>query len=118
MKKRILILLFFVSIVSHYSLAQQVTTTELLSSDEVTTQKQSDEPISSVRDTIETGDSIIVIHTVCAPICSSRVRVYNKEWQEVGLLYPPFSSIFPEAYIENGKILWRNNDTFDYTPTP
>ena len=72
--------------------------------------------VTSVRDTLITNDTIIVIHTVCAPICSSRARVYNKEWQEIGVLRPPFQSIFPEAYIENGKLLWRDNDNFDYTP--
>lgn len=72
--------------------------------------------VASVRDTLITNDTIIVIHTVCAPICSSRARVYNKEWQEIGVLRPPFQSIFPEAYIENGKLLWRDNDNFDYTP--
>ena len=72
--------------------------------------------VTSVRDTLITNDTIIVIHTVCAPICSSRARVFNKEWQEIGVLRPPFSSIFPEAYIEDGKLLWRDNDNFDYTP--
>lgn len=72
--------------------------------------------ITSTYDTLYRYDSIIVIHTVCAPICSSHVRVYNKEWEEIGLLKAPFRSIFPEAYIEDGKLLWRDNDTFDYTP--
>ena len=63
-----------------------------------------------------TRDSIIVVHTVCAPICSSHARVYNKEWKEISVLKPPFKSAFPEAYIENGKVLWRDNDNFDYTP--
>lgn len=72
--------------------------------------------VTSVRDTLIANDTIIVIHTVCAPICSSRARVFNKEWQEIGVLRPPFQSIFPEAYIENGKLLWRDNDNFDYTP--
>jgi hypothetical protein len=71
---------------------------------------------TSVRDTILLGDSVIVIHTVCAPICSSRVRVLNKEGVEMGILRPPFRSAFPEAYIEDGKLLWRDNDPFDYTP--
>lgn len=72
--------------------------------------------VISTRDTLITNDSIIVIHTVCAPICSSHARIYNKEWQEVGILRPPFISIFPEAYIEDGKLYWRDNDTFDYSP--
>lgn len=72
--------------------------------------------VISTRDTLITNDSIIVIHTVCAPICSSHARIYNKEWQEIGILRPPFISIFPEAYIEDGKLYWRDNDTFDYSP--
>ena len=74
------------------------------------------EDVTSVRDTLMTNDSIIVIHTVCAPICSSHARVYNKEWQLMGELQAPFTSIFPEAYIEDGQLLWRDNDTLDYTP--
>ena len=72
----------------------------------------------SKRDTLLTNDSIIVIHTVCAPICSSHVRVYNKEWSEIGVLKAPFRSSFPEAYIENNKLLWRDNDNSDYAPAP
>ena len=64
---------------------------------------------TSTRDTLVTGDSIIVIHTVCAPVCSSCARVYNKEWTRIGTLTPPFRSPFPEAYIENGRLLWRDN---------
>lgn len=64
---------------------------------------------TSVRDTLVTGDSIIVIHTVCAPVCSSCARVYNKEWTLIGTITPPFRSPFPEAYIEDGRLLWRDN---------
>ena len=74
------------------------------------------EDITSVRDTLITNDSIIVIHTVCAPICSSHARIYNMEWQLIGVFEPPFKSAFPEAYIEDGRVLWRDNDNFDYTP--
>ena len=74
--------------------------------------------VISTRDTLITNDSIIVIHTVCAPICSSHARIYNKEWQEIGVLKAPFKSIFPEAYIENEKLLWRDNDTLSYSPIP
>ena len=61
--------------------------------------------ITSNKDTLCIHDSILVIHTVCAPICSSHVRVYNKEWEEIGVLKAPFRSIFPEAYVEDGKLL-------------
>ena len=101
----ILLILLFAGMAHHYSFAQQDTTAE----------QQTAAPISK-RDTLVLGDSIMVIHTVCAPICSSHVRVYNKEWQPIGELQAPFTSIFPEAYIEDGKLLWRDNDNLDYTP--
>ena len=93
-----------------------VLVSELLNSNAVASELQNDYDVTSVRDTLLTNDSILVIHTVCAPICSSHVRVYNKEWQYLGALKAPFKSAFPEAYIENNKLLWRDNDTFDYTP--
>ena len=93
-----------------------VLVSELLNSNAVASELQNDYEGTSVRDTLLTNDSILVIHTVCAPICSSHVRVYNKEWQYLGVLKAPFKSAFPEAYIENNKLLWRDNDTFDYTP--
>jgi hypothetical protein len=74
--------------------------------------------ITAVRDTLITNDSIYVIHTVCAPVCSSHVRVYNKEWKPTGVLKAPFKSAFPEAYIQDDRILWRDNDNFDYEPAP
>ena len=73
---------------------------------------------TSVRDTLIGSDSIVVIHTVCAPICSSHVRVYNKEWEYIGTIKPNFKSAFPEAYIQDEKLYWRDNDTTDYSPVP
>lgn len=114
------IILFFLMLVcaaSYSSFAQQTT---IVSDGEPILQDQvceaTDERIMSSRDTLILADSIIVIHTVCAPICSSHVRVYNKEWKEVGTMKAPFKSAFPEAYIEDGKLLWRDNDTLDYAP--
>ena len=111
-------LILFVSAASHYSFAQQTTVHEQSEPSFVSDSKPQYVVPTSVRDTLMVSDSIIVIHTVCAPICSSHVRVYNKEWQEIGILRPPFKSIFPEAYIEDGKILWRDNDAFEYEPAP
>ena len=112
MKKTLLLfVIFFVSVAGHYSSAQQTTVREQ------SEPQQYVEPIS-MRDTLICSDSIVVIHTVCAPICSSHVRVYDKEWRLIGILKAPFKSPFPEAYIENGKLYWRDNDTFDYEPTP
>lgn len=63
------------------------------------------------------GDSIFVVFTACAPQCSSRVRVYNKEWQLIQNVEPPFPSIFPLATVENGRIIWKDNDTWSYQST-
>ncbi|MBR4547568.1 MAG: hypothetical protein IKO66_05960 [Paludibacteraceae bacterium] len=63
------------------------------------------------------GDSILVVFTACAPQCSSCARVYNKEWQLIQTVTPPFSSIFPLATIENGRIVWKDNDTWNYQST-
>ena len=102
--------------VSPSSLAEEVRIHEPSDSINVITDEVTYATPTSIRDTLMTNDSIIVIHTICAPICSSPARVYNKEWQEIGVLKAPFKSAFPEAYIEEGKILWRDNDNFDYTP--
>lgn len=61
-------------------------------------------------------DNIIAVFTVCAPQCSSRVRVYNKEWEYLFPMEPPFQSIFPLAAMdrETGRITWTDNDTWEY----
>lgn len=59
-------------------------------------------------------DSIFVVMTACAPHCSSIARVYNKEWNLIQTVTPPFSSVFPLATIENGRIVWKDNDNWEY----
>jgi hypothetical protein len=108
--EKLIFFLFLAYIASHYSFAQQTTIREQ-------NEPLYTEPISA-RDTIVLGDSIIVIHTVCAPICSSHVRVYNKEWKFIGTIKPYFKSVFPEAYVQDNKLYWRDNDTTDYSPIP
>lgn len=101
-------MVLFVSAVASERLNSNAVASEPLNNDEPT----------SVLDTLIGSDSIVVIHTVCAPICSSCARVYNKEWQFLGNITPPIQTAFPEAYIEDGKLLWRDNDPYDYTPAP
>lgn len=62
------------------------------------------------------SDSIVVVLTVCAPQCSSCVRVYNKEWVQIDAPTPPFSSIFPLATMDpkTGRIEWKDNDDWEY----
>ena len=114
----ILFVLSFVSVASRYSFAEQTTVREQSEPSFVSdSEPPYTEPIST-RDTIALGDSVVVIHTVCAPICSSHVRVYNKEWEYIGTIKPDFKSAFPEAYIQDEKLYWRDNDTTDYSPVP
>lgn len=69
---------------------------------------------SSTIELYKTNDSIIVLMTVCAPQCSSCARVYNKEWELIRTIHPPQPSIFPLATIENGTVVWRDNDDWEY----
>lgn len=55
------------------------------------------------------SDSILLVQTVCAPVCSSLARVYNKEWQIIREVYPPQECIFPFATIQDGRIMWKDN---------
>jgi hypothetical protein len=57
-----------------------------------------------------TGDSVLVVQTVCAPVCSSTARVYNKETYTLLRVIPPtIKGVFPYAWIENGQLHWRDN---------
>jgi hypothetical protein len=59
-------------------------------------------------------DSILVVLTACAPQCSSCARIYNKEWKLIATPQSPTPSIFPLASIENGQIVWKDNDEWEY----
>ena len=72
---------------------------------------------STTMEVCEYADSVLVVITVCAPQCSSCARVYNKEGQVLRTITPPFTSIFPLATIENGRLVWRDNDTWNYQST-
>ena len=65
----------------------------------------------------EATDTILMVFTACAPECSSCARVYNKEWELIHTVTPPFPSIFPLAHIEDGQIIWTDNDTWSYQST-
>ena len=54
-------------------------------------------------------DTIVVIQTACAPICSSCVRVYNKEWVVLRQPAPTESGIFLEAAYRDGQVYWTDN---------
>lgn len=69
---------------------------------------------STTLECYEYGDSTLVVLTACAPQCSSCARVYNKEGEVIRTITPPFTSIFPLATIENGQLVWKDNDTWEY----
>jgi len=62
------------------------------------------------------ADNLIVVYTVCAPVCSSCAHVYNKEWELLFPIEPPFPSVFPLATMdkETGRIVWKDNDKWEY----
>lgn len=60
------------------------------------------------------ADSILVVLTACAPQCSSCACIYNKEWKLIATPQSPTPSIFPLATIENGRIVWKDNDNWEY----
>ena len=60
------------------------------------------------------ADSILVVLTACAPQCSSCARIYNKEWKLIAKPQSPTPSIFPLATIENGRIVCKDNDNWEY----
>ena len=64
---------------------------------------------SCVVEVLEYADSALVVQTVCAPICSSRARVYNKDNKLVRDIEPSCGGVFPYAWIENGVLYWRDN---------
>lgn len=58
-------------------------------------------------------DSFLVVQTACAPICNSRVRVYNKEWQLIHEVEPTVNSTLPFAYFQNDTLVWKDNEVIE-----
>lgn len=71
--------------------------------------------ITITRDTLRFGtDSAMVIETACAPICSSVVQVFDSNWKLLRTIPAPSpSAVFPEAYIEEDQLKWRDNTPQD-----
>ena len=66
------------------------------------------------RDTLLNADTVFVITTACAPICSSVVQIYTLQGERLGMLASPFpNAVFPEAYIEDERLRWRDNTPQD-----
>ena len=54
-----------------------------------------------------TNDSIMLVRTYCAPLCSSIVTRYNTLWLQGETILPPDSCILPLAIYNNGQIKWE-----------
>ena len=63
---------------------------------------------SSIIEVLDYGDSALVVQTVCAPICSSTARVYKNN-DVIRTIKPTVNGVFPYAWIEDGKLYWRDN---------
>ena len=57
-------------------------------------------------------DSALVVETVCAPICSSTARVYDKNSKLIRTITPECGGARPYAWIEGGQLHWQDN-TFE-----
>lgn len=61
-------------------------------------------------ETYHYGDSILLVQTVCAPLCSSVARMYDGQWTLLHPVPAPDAYTLPQAFIdENGTIRWQEN---------
>ena len=56
------------------------------------------------------GDSILIVETVCAPLCASHAHVVNKEGITLRAIPYPTSGMLQEASIDSvGKLYWTDH---------
>ena len=61
-------------------------------------------------ETFHYGDSILLVQTVCAPLCSSVARMYDSQWKLLHPMPAPAAYTLPQAFIDsNGAIRWQEN---------
>lgn len=61
-------------------------------------------------ETYHFGDSILLVQTVCAPLCSSVARMYDSRWTLLHPIPAPDAYTLPQAFIDsNGDIRWQEN---------
>lgn len=63
---------------------------------------------SCYAETYNYGDSTLVVHTVCSPICSSYAMVCDEAGNILRTIPTP-SGLLPEASIVDGSIRWVDN---------
>ena len=61
-------------------------------------------------ETYNYGDSILLVQTVCAPLCSSVAQMYDSRWTLLHHIPAPDAYTLPQAFIDsNGDIRWQEN---------
>lgn len=55
------------------------------------------------------GDSILMVRTICAPICSSWAGIYTEAGKLIRSIAAPEHCVFPLGTIENGQLVWKDN---------
>ena len=61
-------------------------------------------------ETYHYGDSILLVQTVCAPLCSSVALMYDSRWTLLHPIPAPDAYTLPQAFIDsNGAIRWQEN---------
>lgn len=61
-------------------------------------------------ETYHYGDSILLVQTVCAPLCSSVARMYDSHWTLLHPIPAPDAYTLPQAFIDDhGNIRWQEN---------
>ena len=61
-------------------------------------------------ETYNYGDSILLVQTVCAPLCSSMAQMYDSRWTLLHPIPAPDAYTLPQAFIDsNGAIRWQEN---------
>lgn len=58
------------------------------------------------------NNKIILIQTLCSPICSSVVSEYDLDWHRIRTIQPETEGVFIRAHIENDTLVFT-----DETPT-
>lgn len=54
------------------------------------------------------ADGIVFVQTVCAPVCSSVVGLYDAGWTWLHDLKPDMEALFVSAHVENGKLVYTD----------
>ncbi len=55
------------------------------------------------------NDTITFVQTVCAPVCASIVKQYDREWHYLQTITAPIQGVFVEAMLQDTTIVYKDN---------